>query len=219
MNNTAKLTIEPETRPLLLWRHSVSIHFALLVITLAFAGHELAKSSPPAREIALDIDPSACKIEFSLGATLHTVRGTFEVKEGTLRLDVASRKVSGRVVVDVQSGNTGDDERDHHMHREVLESARFPDAVFLPDRLTGQLALPGRSDVDLHGILRIHGQDHNVTLPAKVSVEQDRFTATSHFSIPYVKWGMKDPSTVILRVSKMVELEMRIAGTIRQESW
>jgi hypothetical protein len=67
--------------------------------------------------------------------------------------------------------------------------------------------------------LRIHGQDHDVTLPAKVSVENGHFMATSHLSIPYVKWGMKDPSTIILRVSKTVELDLRVAGTIRQESW
>ena len=63
------------------------------------------------------------------------------------------------------------------------------------------------------------GQDHDVTLSAKVSIGNGRFIATSHFSIPYLKWGMKDPSSIILRVSKTVELELRVAGTIRQESW
>ena len=160
----------------------------------------------------------ACKIDFTLGAVLHTVHGTFEVKEGMLRLDVASGKISGRIVVDVKSGNTGDDERDRSMHQDVLESARFPEAVFSPDRLTGQLALEGQSEVGVRGVLRIHGQDHDVTLPAKISVENSRLTATSHLSIPYVKWGMKDPSTFLLHVNETVEVEMRVAGTIRQQS-
>ena len=77
----------------------------------------------------------------------------------------------------------------------------------------------GQSEVGVHGVLRIHGQDHDVTLPAKISVENGRFTATSHLSIPYVKWGMKDPSTFLLRVNETVEVEMRVAGTIRQQSW
>jgi Uncharacterized conserved protein len=217
--NWAKLvTIEPARGPLSLWRLSVNIRFALLVIALGLLGNGFAKSSPPVGEITLDLDRPACKIEFSLGAALHTVSGTFEVKEGTLRLEVASRKISGQVVVDVRSGNTGDDERDRRMHREVLESTRYPEALFSPDHFTGQLALPGQSDVGIHGVLRIHGQDHDVTLPAKVSIENGRFIATSHFSIPYVKWGMKDPSTFVLRVKKRVELEMRVAGTIRQQS-
>ena len=141
-----------------------------------------------------------------------------KVKEGTLRLDVASGKISGRIVVDVKSGNTGDGEHDRSMHQDVLESARFPEAVFSPNRLTGQLALEGQSEVGVRGVLRIHGQDHDVTLPAKVSVENSRFTATSHLSIPYVKWGMKDPSTFLLHVNETVEVEMRVAGTIREDS-
>jgi polyisoprenoid-binding protein YceI len=171
----------------------------------------------PVGQVTLDLDRPACKIDFTLGAVLHTVHGTFEVKQGMLRLDVASGKISGRIVVDVKSGNTGDDERDRSMHREVLESARFPEAVFSPDRLTGQLALAGQSEVGVHGVLRIHGQDHDVTLPAKISVENGRLTATSHLSIPYVKWGMKDPSTFLLHVNETVEVEMRVAGTIRQQ--
>jgi hypothetical protein len=103
--NWAKLvTIEPARRPLSPWRLSVNIRFALLVIALGFAGNGFAKSSPPGGEITLELDRPACKIEFSLGAALHTVSGTSEVKEGTLRLDVASRKISGQVVVDVQAG-------------------------------------------------------------------------------------------------------------------
>jgi polyisoprenoid-binding protein YceI len=182
----------------------VNIRSALLLFVLGLAGHEFAKSSPPVGQVTFDLDRPACKIDFTLGAVLHTVHGTFEVKQGMLRLDVASGKISGRIVVDVKSGNTGDDERDRTMHREVLESARFPEAVFSPDRLTGQLALAGQSEV-----LRIHGQDHDVTLPAKISVENGRLTATSHSSIPYVKWGMKDPSTFLLHVSETVEIEMR----------
>ena len=196
----------------------MKIRFALLLFILGLAGREFANSSPPVRQVTLDLDRPACKIDFTLGAVLHTVHGTFEVKEATLRLDVASGKISGRIVVDVKSGNTGDGERDRSMHQDVLESARFPEAVFSPNRLTGQLALEGQSEVGVRGVLRIHGQDHDVTLPAKVSVENSRFTATSHLSIPYVKWGMKDPSTFLLHVNETVEVEMRVAGTIRQDS-
>jgi polyisoprenoid-binding protein YceI len=192
--------------------------FALHLFTLFFAGIALAQAAPPARQITFDPDPGASEIKFDVGATLHTVRGTFAIKEGSLlRLDVASGAIDGRVLVDVRTGRTGNDERDQRMHREVLESAQFPEAMFLPRRLEGKLTLTGQSQVSVRGILRLHGQDHDVTLPAKVSIQDSRFTATSHLSIPYVGWGMKDPSNVILRVSKTVELDLRIAGTVRHE--
>jgi hypothetical protein len=53
---------------------------------------------------------------------------------------------------------SGDGERDRSMHRDVLKSAWFPEAVFAPDRLTGRLALTGQSEVGVHGVMRIHGR-------------------------------------------------------------
>jgi polyisoprenoid-binding protein YceI len=195
----------------------MNIRFALLLLIICLAGSDFASSTPAARHVSLAIHPKECEINFSLRAVLHTVRGTFEVRGGSLRLDVGSGEFSGRIVVDAKSGNTGEEERDRRMHQDVLESAQFPEVIFLPNRLTGQLALSGQSDIGINGILRIHGQDHEVTLPVKVSIENGRFTATSRLSIPYVKWGMRDPSSLILRVDKTVEVEISLAGTIRQD--
>jgi polyisoprenoid-binding protein YceI len=195
----------------------IIVRFAPFLFILWLAGSQFASPSLFARDATLVLDRKECEINFSLPAVLHTVHGKFAVRGGDLRLDVGSGDISGRIVADVKSGDTGEEERDRRMHQDVLESARFPEAVFSPDRLTGQLALSGRSDLTVHGILRIHGQDHELTVPVKVSVESGRFTATSRLSIPYVKWGMRDPSSLILRVSKTVEVEINLAGTIRQD--
>ena len=87
----------------------MNIRSALLLFILGLAGHEFAKSSPPVGQVTLDLDPPACKIDFTLGAVLHTVHGTFEVKQGMLRLDVASGKISGRIVVDAPPGLLDDE--------------------------------------------------------------------------------------------------------------
>lgn len=165
-------------------------------------------------EITMNLDPQASRITFTLGATLHTVEGSFQVVEGEVRFDPATGEASGRIVVDATSGDTGNDKRDRDMHAKVLESEQFPRFVFIPERLEGSFEPSGRSQVVLHGSLEIHGDSHPVAIPAEVGSEGDRLEADGHFEVPYVEWGMKDPSKFILRVEKSVEVEVHAVGRL-----
>jgi polyisoprenoid-binding protein YceI len=158
------------------------------------------------------MDPSEAKVEFSLDSTLHTVHGTFALKSSTLRFDPASGKLSGSIVVDATSGETGNSGRDSRMHREILESAKFPDIVFTPTQLMGMVAHTGTSKVQIAGRVRLHGQDHDVTLPAEVAADGQTLQVALHFVIPYIKWGLKNPSTFVLRASDKVEVEVHATG-------
>ena len=171
------------------------------------------KFAPSVEEVA--VDASKSNVQFALSAVLHTVHGTFKVKSGTVRFDVATGRASGQIIVDLESGDTGVQERDRHMREDVLESRRFPEAVFSPDRVTGHVSLEGEYQVVLHGILRIHGQDHEVTVPATVKVHEGKVIAIAKFVVPYVEWGMKDPSTFLLRVSDKVDVTVILVGTVR----
>src|ERR1700736_5304427 len=164
----------------------------------------------PAGVTTLSVDPARSTIQFTLGAVLHTVHGTFRVKGGTARFDPLSGKASGQIAVDVRSGETGESARDRQMHGDVLESNRFPDAAFSLDRVKGRLAPSGDSQVEVHGSLRIHGGKHEMTIPVRVNVQNDLVTATAKFAVPYVAWGMKDPSNLVLRVDKTVDVEVAL---------
>jgi phage host-nuclease inhibitor protein Gam len=48
-----------------------------------------------------------------------------------------------------------------------------------------------------------------MTVPVEVELAHGGYTATAHFQIPYVKWGMKNPSTFVLRVGNNVDLSVR----------
>jgi len=160
----------------------------------------------PAQDTALQIDPDRTKVEFTLGDVLHTVHGTFLLTHGNIRFDTATGKASGELVVDATSGESGSSARDKRMHSQILESDRYREFVFRPDRVEGKVAFQGSSQVQLHGIFAIHGSEHEITLPVDVEAADGQFTASAHFFIPYVKWGMKNPSTLFLRVSDKVEL-------------
>jgi len=170
-----------------------------------------------AQNVSLTLDPQKTTVNFTLGDVLHTVRGTFQLKQGSLILDSSAGKLSGEILVDARSGESGNGMRDRKMHREVLESDRFPEIIFRPDRVEGAIAAAGKSDVRVHGIFSIHGAEHEVMVPAQVEMFPDRWTATLHFTIPYAKWGMKNPSTLFLRVSESVEIDVAAGGPLTRQ--
>jgi polyisoprenoid-binding protein YceI len=191
----------------------MSARILVYLLLCVFGGLVAAETaSTSSGVLVFNIDPAESTVQFTLGALLHTVHGTFRVKSGAVRFDVNSGKASGQIAVDVRSGNTGEATRDRQMHTNVLESERFPDAVFSPDRINGRLAASGASDLEVHGMLRIHGRDHEMTIPVRAQMQPDSVSARAKFTVPYVSWGMRDPSTFVLQVAKSVDVEVLLEG-------
>jgi polyisoprenoid-binding protein YceI len=158
------------------------------------------------------LDPAQTKVNFTVGDTLHKVNGTFKLKSGSLYFDPATGSVQGAVVVDATSGNSGSAGRDSRMNSKILESSRYPEIVFRPDRVEGKIAAEGASAVRVHGVFSIHGADHELTVPARVKLSGGDMTAELTFQVPYVKWGMKNPSMLMLRVGDQVEISIHAVG-------
>lgn len=91
-------------------------------------------------ESKIELDPARTWVAFTLGDALHTVHVTFKLKPGSLKFDSATEAASGEIVVDVASGDSGNGSRDKPTHKEILESARYPEAVFTRDHVSGELA-------------------------------------------------------------------------------
>ena len=170
-----------------------------------------------AQETVLEMEPAQTKVEFTLGDVLHTVHGTFTLKRASIRFDLATGKAEGEMVVDAASGNSGSPARDRKMHKEILESARFPEIVFRPSRVEGRVVAEGASQVQVHGIFSIHGVDHEIVMPTEVDAAGGAYKLFAHFDVPYVKWGMKNPSTFILRVNDKVEIAIHTTAHSRRE--
>jgi polyisoprenoid-binding protein YceI len=192
----------------------------LAILLICFCHQAIAAENPPfaSGSVEIEFNPSQCTVQFTLGALLHTVHGSFKVKGGTVRFDPASGKASGQIAVDVRSGETGESARDRLMHESVLESDRFPEAVFAPNHVKGRFAPSGESQLEVHGSLSLHGAEHDMTIPVKVKGQNDFVTATAKFAVPYVAWGMKDPSNLVLRVDQSVEVEVKLTGAVAAHS-
>jgi len=175
-----------------------------------------AAPQPPASEIVLRLDPAQSMVHWTLGSTVHTVHGSFSFKKGTLQLDTSTGKASGEIIVDATSGNSGNDSRDKKMHKEVLDSGQYAQVVFRPDRVDGKITPQGAFTVQVHGLLILHGSDHELTVPVQAELAGDHWTGSAKFSVPFIDWGLKNPGNFFLKVNHAVNLELEMKGSLQE---
>jgi len=175
-------------------------------------------AAPAATQIVLSVDPAKSTVHWTVESSLHTVHGTFHVKRGTLSVDPATGKTSGEIVVDATSGESGNDSRDRRMHKEILESSQYSEVAFRLDRADGTIVAQGNSTLKLHGIFSLHGADHVLDVPAQATLKDDQWKGTATFEVPYIEWGLKNPSNFLLKVKPVVEVQLDLAGSIHGEA-
>lgn len=162
------------------------------------------------------LDPAQTVIRWKLSG-LHDTHGTFKLKSGEFFFNPKTGVAEGEILVDATTGESGNATRDKRMQQEVLESNRYPAIFFHPTQLKGDFKeTADLQDLVGQGTFNIHGADHPMDLPLKVQVASGAVTATTQFTVPYVSWGMKNPSKFLLRVGKEVEIEVTAKGTIQQ---
>jgi polyisoprenoid-binding protein YceI len=187
-------------------RHRVSVWMFCCALSTA--------PSASAETQTLTLDPVATKIEFVLGATLHSADGTIRLERGAIEFDPDVGAASGEIVIDATSAETGLASRDHNMHADVLESARFPTMTFRANHLEVARRDATSADVTLHGVLSMHGQEHPLALPAKLVAHDGRVSIEIAFDLPYVDWGVPDYSNLVLRVDRFVQVKVHGEGVL-----
>jgi polyisoprenoid-binding protein YceI len=180
----------------------------LVVLSILFANAALAQES------VVRFEPAQTKITFTLEDPLHTVHGKFTLKQGEVHFNRESGVASGALIIEATSGESGSAGRDKKMHKEVIESDKFPEIAFIPQRIVGRVPTAGDAQIQVEGIFRIHGVDHPLTLAVPLQISGSNVKATTSFDVPYVAWGMKDPSVFMLRVKKSVRIEIEASGQI-----
>ena len=161
-----------------------------------------------ASETVWEFQPQQSHVNWTLDTALHTVHGTFQLKSGVIRFDPATGKASGELIVDATSGQSGNSSRDHRMHESIILSQKYTQIAFRPDRVDGQVAPQGQSTVQVHGTFRLLDKDHELTMPVTVDMQPAQMTAHAKVTLPYVKWGVKNPSVFLLKVNEQVEIEI-----------
>jgi polyisoprenoid-binding protein YceI len=192
---------------------------AMCALSELHGGHRILAKAAGAqsgdRELILTLDPAQSKVHWSLGSTVHNVHGTFAVKRGTVRLNLDNGKANGEIVVDAASGESGNGMRDKKMRNEILETPRFAEIVFRPDRFEGTVPAPGIATVLIHGTFLLHGSEHELTVQVQTEYKADHWKGTTKFPVPFVDWGLKNPSNFVLRTDAYVDVDLQLAGVMR----
>jgi polyisoprenoid-binding protein YceI len=190
--------------------------FSLLLLLALVPAALLASDVGGALELELDAEQT--QISFTVGATGHDVEGMLFLSSGALTFDPDSGTASGTLVIDAQRAETGNSKRDQKMHKTVLESVLHPEISFTATSIEGKVARSGASEFGVVGTLNLLGNDHPFTLPIRAEFSGDQVKATSTFSVPYVEWGLHNPSLLVLRVAKEVIVTVTTQGAVSRAS-
>ena len=164
----------------------------------------------------LTLDPTHSEVHFTLSDTLHTVHGAFHIQQGEIAFDPATGKASGSIVVDALSGQSGNSTRDHRMTDDELKASTFKTIIFAPTTFTGTFNPAGDSTLQVLGTFTLLGTPHEIEVPMKIHATADQLQATGTFAVPYIQWGLKDPSTFVIHVNKEVQIDLALTGTLHR---
>ena len=179
-----------------------------LVIAVMFAHAAIAQHQ------ALAVNPDASEVKMTLTTNHEIVNGTFHIQSGSIEFDRSAQKISGNIVVAAGSGKTGNDSRDKKMTKDVLKANQYTTVSFAPKTYTGSIGPSGGSTIQVGGVFTLLGTPHDITVPMQVHIEGPKATAKAHFVVPYVEWGLKNPSFIVWKADNDVAIDLNLVGQL-----
>jgi polyisoprenoid-binding protein YceI len=182
--------------------------FAVLALALIFTPAELAQHQTFA------VNPDASEVKMTLNTTHEVVNGTFHIQSGSIEFDRGNPKMSGSVAVLAGSGKTGNDSRDRKMNKDILKVDQYTTVSFAAKTYTGTIAPSGDSTIQVSGAFTLLGTPHDLTIPMQIHIDGSKATATAQFVVPYVQWGLKNPSFMFWKAENEVAIVLNLVGQV-----
>ncbi|HWE85063.1 MAG TPA: YceI family protein [Terracidiphilus sp.] len=179
---------------------------------LAFAG--VLASAALAQHQTFVVNSDASEVKMTLKTTHELVNGDFHVQSGSIEFDRSSPRMSGSVVVVAGSGKTGNGSRDKKMTRDILKVEQHATVSFEPKSYAGVIPASGESTIQVTGIFTLLGTPHEIVIPMLVHLDHAAATARAHFVVPYVQWGLKNPSFLIWKADNDVAIDLNLVGSL-----
>jgi polyisoprenoid-binding protein YceI len=124
---------------------------------------------------------------------------------------------AAEITADLSTLKSDDDRRDSQLHRQALETDRFPTATF---SLTEPIELPAAAaqgegvDVSATGDLTLRGVTKSVQIPLQARLETERVVLIGSLDITFADYGIEKPSSfMVLSVDDHGILELQLLLT------
>lgn len=182
--------------------------FAILALAVLLAPAALAQDQ------TFVVNPDASDVKITLKTTHELVNGTFRIQSGSIEFDRSASKMSGSVVVLAGSGKTGNDSRDKKMNKDILKVDQYTTVSFAPRTYTGTIAPSGDSTIQVSGVFTLLSNPHDLTIPMQIHMDGSKATARAQFIVPYVQWGLKNPSFMFWKAENDVAIDINMIGQI-----
>ncbi len=180
----------------------------VLAFTLSVA------SSACAQRESFTVNPDASAVKMTLKTNHEIVNGTFHISTGVINFDANDAKMSGSIVIAAGSGTTGNESRDKKMNKDTLKSQQYTNITFEPKSFSGTIAKTGDSTIQVTGTMTLLGTPHELIIPMQIHIDGSSCVAKAHFVIPYVQWGLKDPSFLVWKAEKQVDIDLNLVGSV-----
>ncbi|HZL28816.1 MAG TPA: YceI family protein [Acidobacteriaceae bacterium] len=184
--------------------------FAALTLVLILVPAALAQHQTFA------VNPDASEVRMTLKTTHEIVNGTFHIQSGSIEFGRSTPKMWGSVIVLAGSGKTGNSSRDKKMNNDILRIEQYATVSFDPKSYAGTITTSGDSTIQVTGIFTLLGKPHEITVPLLVHLDGTSATAKTHFVVPYVQWGLKNPSFLIWKADNDVAIDLFLTGGLSQ---
>ena len=183
----------------------------------SFAVFALAVMLAPAalsQRQTFTVNPDASEIKMTLNTTHEVVNGAFHLQSGSINFDRTASTISGIVIVAAGSGKTGNDSRDKKMNKDILKVNEFATVSFAPKTYNGTIAASGDSSIQVRGVFTLLGTAHDLTIPMQIHIDGSKVTTKGQFVVPYVQWGLKNPSFLIWKAENNVTIDLNLVGQV-----
>jgi polyisoprenoid-binding protein YceI len=181
---------------------------AVVALALIFAPAALAQHQ------TFTVNPDASEVKMKLNTTHEVVNGTFHIQSGSIEFDRRAQTISGSVVAAAGSGKTGNDSRDKKMNKDILKVDQYSTVSFAPKTYTGTIAPSGDSTIQVNGVFTLLSNPHDLTIQIRIHMDGSKATAKAQFVVPYVQWGLKNPSFLIWKAENDVALDLNLVGQV-----